>query len=74
MLECLFMLQQLNALNVAINEIGTLSMPHLEAMDSTPDPSLRQIPDQQVFIAYDFYPKDNPHYHKSKLYGFSEGN
>ncbi|XP_054269197.1 uncharacterized protein LOC128990701 [Macrosteles quadrilineatus] len=63
---------QLNALNVALKEEGTLSVPHLEAMDESYDVALKPEADQQVYIAYDFYAKDNPHYHKSKLYGFSE--
>nr|BAJ06132.1 laccase 1 isoform G [Nephotettix cincticeps] len=65
---------QLNALNVALQKEGTLSVPHLEAVDETYDAALKPEADQQVYIAYDFYPKDNPHYHKSKLYGFSEVN
>lgn len=68
------LLQQLNSLNVELAQEGTLSIPHLEAVDTTPDLSLKEVPDQQIYISFDFYPKDNPHYHKSKLYGFSEGN
>lgn len=66
--------QQLNSLNVKLAQEGTLSIPHLEALDTALDLSLKDVPDQQIYISFDFYPKDNPHYHKSKLYGFSEGN
>lgn len=48
-------------------------MPHLEAVDEKFDISLKDVPDQQIYISFDFYAKDNPHYHKEKLYGFFDG-
>lgn len=31
-------------------------------------------PDYQFYVSYDFYKKDNPHFHRGKLYGFNQGN
>lgn len=30
-------------------------------------------PDYQFYVSYDFYKKDNPHFHRGKLYGFNQG-
>lgn len=67
------MFQQLNSLNVKRNEEGTLSVPDLVSLDGDDDPSLKFVPDHQLYISFDFYSKNNPHYHKPKLYGFWEG-
>uniref|UniRef100_A0A1B6FJ43 Laccase n=1 Tax=Cuerna arida TaxID=1464854 RepID=A0A1B6FJ43_9HEMI len=63
---------QLNSLNVELTQEGTLSVPHLEAMDTKPDPSLKETADQQIYLSFDFNAKNNPHYFNSKFYGFSE--
>lgn len=38
------------------------------------DKSNSAHPDYQFYISYDFYKKDNPHFHRRKLYGFNQGN
>lgn len=37
------------------------------------DESTTSEPDYQFYVSYDFYKKDNPHFHRSKLYGFHQG-
>uniref|UniRef100_A0A1B6BZ72 Laccase n=2 Tax=Clastoptera arizonana TaxID=38151 RepID=A0A1B6BZ72_9HEMI len=63
---------QVNSLNVKRNEEGTMSIPDLVSLNNDDDPSLKEVPDQQLYISFDFYKMDNPHYHKPKLYGFWE--
>jgi hypothetical protein len=41
-------------------------------MDSD-DTSNTREPDYQFYVSYDFYKKDNPHFHRKKLYGFHQG-
>lgn len=47
-------------------------MPMLDAMDNDDASNLRE-PDYQFYIAYDFYGKDNPVFHRKDLYGFEQG-
>jgi len=47
-------------------------MPMLNAMDND-DVSNTREPDYQFYISYDFYGKDNPHFHRKNLYGFHQG-
>lgn len=44
----------------------------LRAMDKN-DESNTKEPDYQFYVSYDFYKKDNPHFQRSKLYGFDQG-
>lgn len=37
------------------------------------DPRLEKKPDVTLFMSYDFYSLDNPHFHKPMLYGFKQG-
>lgn len=37
------------------------------------DLRLEQKPDVTLFMSYDFYSLDNPHFHKPALYGFKQG-
>lgn len=37
------------------------------------DLRLEKKPDVTLFMSYDFYSLDNPHFHKPTLYGFKQG-
>ncbi|XP_076673352.1 uncharacterized protein LOC143371730 [Andrena cerasifolii] len=63
--------RQLNALNKGTETNGSVSIPMLRAMDKN-DKSNTKEPDYQFYVSYDFYKKDNPHFHRSKLYGFNQ--
>ncbi|CAL7934818.1 unnamed protein product [Xylocopa violacea] len=63
--------QRVNALNEGTETNGSISMPLLRAMDAN-DKSNTVQPDYQFYVSYDFYKKDNPHFHRANLYGFNE--
>nr|KAF7421813.1 hypothetical protein H0235_009649 [Vespula pensylvanica] len=60
---------QVNALNKGTESNNTISIASLNAMDKNDKTSIRE-PDYQFYVSYDFYPKDNPHFHREGLYGF----
>ncbi|XP_043252870.1 laccase-1-like [Colletes gigas] len=62
---------QINALNEGTETNRSVSIPLLKAMDEN-DESNTLEPDYQFYVSYDFYKKDNPHFHRSKLYGFNQ--
>ncbi|XP_025992935.1 laccase-1 isoform X1 [Solenopsis invicta] len=62
---------QVNALNEGTESNSSISMPLLDAMDDD-DTSNTREPDYQFYISYDFYGKDNPHFHRKNLYGFHQ--
>lgn len=65
--------QQVNPLNVKITEPNTVSVPNLQASNKTRDQVLlREKPDIQVILSYDFNAVNHPLYHKPG-YGFNEG-
>lgn len=63
----------MNALNEGTETNGSLSIPLLRAMDEN-DQSNIQLPDYQFYVSYDFYKKNNPHFHRGTLYPFDRGN
>lgn len=63
----------MNALNKGTESNNTISIASLNAMDKNDKTSIRE-PDYQFYVSYDFYPKDNPHFHREGLYGFYQGN
>lgn len=66
--------QQINTLNAGRSQKGSLTVPELSSVELPfVDVRLKPVADHQIYISYDFYPLDNPHYHKPKLYGFWEG-
>lgn len=66
-------LQQLNALNKGPGLMDSITVSELEdVMPSKTDPRLKKNPDVTLFMSYDFYPLDNPHFHKPMLYGFKQ--
>lgn len=65
--------QRINALNEGTETNNSISIPLLKAMDKN-DKSNSAHPDYQFYVSYDFYKKDNPHFHRGKLYGFNQGN
>lgn len=65
--------QRINALNEGTETNNSISIPLLKAMDKN-DKSNTADPDYQFYVSYDFYKKDNPHFHRGKLYGFNQGN
>lgn len=64
--------QRINALNEGTETNNSISIPLLKAMDKN-DKSNTVHPDYQFYVSYDFYKKDNPHFHRGKLYGFNQG-
>ncbi|XP_029042896.1 laccase-1-like isoform X2 [Osmia bicornis bicornis] len=64
-------LLQVNALNEGTETNGSLSIPLLRAMDGN-DQSNIQLPDYQFYVSYDFYKKNNPHFHREMLYAFDQ--
>ncbi|KAG7213871.1 hypothetical protein KM043_003079 [Ampulex compressa] len=60
---------QVNALNEGTETNNSISMPKLKAMDKNDHWNGKQ-PDYQFYVSYDFYKKDNPHFHRKNLYGF----
>lgn len=68
-----FFLQQINALNTGTNQTMSLSIPELDSLDED-DPTSKEVPDMQYYISYDFYAKDNFHFHKYPHYGYFQGN
>ncbi|XP_050459859.1 uncharacterized protein LOC126855865 isoform X3 [Cataglyphis hispanica] len=62
---------QVNALNEGTESNNSISIPMLTAMDDD-DVSNTKEPDYQFYISYDFYAKDNPHFHRKNLYGFHQ--
>lgn len=67
-----FRFQQVNALNEGTESNNSISIPMLTAMDED-DVSNTKEPDYQFYISYDFYSRDNPHFHRKDLYGFHQG-
>lgn len=65
--------QQVNALNQGTESNSSISLPMLEALAPDDEANTRD-PDHQFYISYDFYAKNNPHYHPKDLYGFKDGN
>ncbi|XP_006611755.1 laccase-1-like [Apis dorsata] len=63
--------QRINALNEGTETNNSISIPLLKAMDKN-DKSNIAHPDYQFYVSYDFYKKDNPHFHRGKLYGFNQ--
>ncbi|XP_015430718.1 PREDICTED: laccase-like [Dufourea novaeangliae] len=61
----------LNALNEGTETNNSISVPLLRAMDEN-DKSNSIEPDYQFYVSYDFYKKDNPHFHPSNYYGFNQ--
>ncbi|KAL4713687.1 hypothetical protein ACJJTC_004218 [Scirpophaga incertulas] len=60
---------QLNALNKGEEDEDTISVADMRSLAGYDD-SLREIPDYQFYIAYDFYAKNNSHFHRSPYYGY----
>lgn len=63
--------QRINALNEGTETNNSISIPLLKAMDKN-DKSNTADPNYQFYVSYDFYKKDNPHFHRGKLYGFNQ--
>lgn len=58
-------------MNVPHNTNNTVNIAKLKALD-VDDIALKEIPDQKFYLAFDFYGKDNPRYHKENVYGFKQ--
>lgn len=64
--------QQLNALNEGTDNNETIVIPELNALVPD-DVSLKEDPDYQFYISYDFYKKFNPHFYSKGLYEYFAG-
>ncbi|XP_045762877.1 laccase-4-like [Maniola jurtina] len=60
---------QLNALNKAEEEDETISVAEMQSLAGY-DESLKEHADYQFYVAYDFYAKNNSHFHRSPYYGY----
>ncbi|CAG4968642.1 unnamed protein product [Parnassius apollo] len=60
---------QLNALNKGEEEDETISVAEMRSLEGYDD-SLKEVADYQFYVAYDFYPKNNSHFHRSPYYGY----
>lgn len=60
---------QLNALNKGEEEDETISVAEMKSLQGY-DESLKEVADYQFYIAYDFYAKNNSHFHRSPYYGY----
>lgn len=63
---------QLNSLNKGSGEEDTKTMAEVNALDEDIPELLKPEPDYKFFIYYDFYEKDNPHFHLAGQYGFTQ--
>ncbi|XP_031333114.1 laccase-4-like isoform X2 [Photinus pyralis] len=63
---------EINSLNTAPGKRNSVSIVELQSLDVDWDPCLKDVPDYKFFISYDFYKIDNPHFHKSGLYGYAD--
>ncbi|KAL0274857.1 UNVERIFIED_CONTAM: hypothetical protein PYX00_002890 [Menopon gallinae] len=62
-----------NTLNAGLNSTNSLIMAELRSTKSSrKDPRLKPNADFKFYVAYDFYRKDNSHYHKPLYYGFNQ--
>ncbi|CAG9122108.1 unnamed protein product [Plutella xylostella] len=62
---------QLNALNKGEEDMATISIPEMHSLHAW-DESMKEVPDHQFYITYDFYGKNNSEYHKAPYYGFNQ--
>ncbi|XP_041972453.1 laccase-4-like [Aricia agestis] len=60
---------QLNALNKGEEEDETISVAEMRSLEGYDD-SLKEVADYQFYVAYDFYAKNNSHFHRSPYYGY----
>ncbi|CAG9792346.1 unnamed protein product [Diatraea saccharalis] len=60
---------QLNALNKGEEDDDTISVAGMRSLAGY-DESLKEVPDYRFYVAYDFYAKNNTHYHRSPYYGY----
>ncbi|VVD05864.1 unnamed protein product, partial [Leptidea sinapis] len=60
---------QLNALNKGEEEDDTISVAEMKSLEVYDD-SLKEVADYQFYVAYDFYAKNNTHFHTSPYYGY----
>lgn len=63
----------LNPLNTPSNQNKSILISELTTLQKhVSDVRLRDDPDLQYYISYDFYEKDNPHFHLANMYGFNQ--
>nr|AKH61981.1 laccase 1 [Helicoverpa armigera] len=60
---------QLNALNKGEEDEETISVAEMRSLEGYDD-SLKEVADYQFYVAYDFYAKNNSHFHRSPYYGY----
>ncbi|XP_055539968.1 uncharacterized protein LOC129726845 [Wyeomyia smithii] len=63
---------QLNALNKGTGLVDTLSIAETSSRDQEDLLLLKEKTDYKFYVYYDFYAKDNPHFHVPDLYGFKD--
>ncbi len=68
-----FQFQQVNPVNIGSGNPNTKTVAELSSAKIWKDPALREEPDVNITLAFDFYPIDNDLFHKNGLYGFNQG-
>nr|XP_029736390.1 L-ascorbate oxidase-like [Aedes albopictus]XP_029736391.1 L-ascorbate oxidase-like [Aedes albopictus] len=63
---------QLNSLNKGTGHSDTMSIAETSSRDQEDLLLLREKTDFKFYVYYDFYAKDNPHFHVPDLYGFKD--
>ncbi|XP_055636865.1 uncharacterized protein LOC129775791 [Toxorhynchites rutilus septentrionalis] len=63
---------QLNSLNKGTGHSDTLSIAETTSRDQEDLLLLKEKTDFKFYVYYDFYAKDNPHFHVPDLYGFKD--
>lgn len=64
---------QLNSLNKGTGNVETLSIAETTSRDQEDLLLLKEKTDFKFYVYYDFYAKNNPHFHVPDLYGFKDG-
>ncbi|XP_065091239.1 uncharacterized protein LOC135712206 [Ochlerotatus camptorhynchus] len=63
---------QLNSLNKGTGNVETLSIAETTSRDQEDLLLLKEKTDFKFYVYYDFYAKNNPHFHVPDLYGFKD--
>lgn len=63
---------QLNALNKGSGNINTVSIAEISSIKEDDPRLMMENPDYKFYVYYDFYGKDNSHFHVPGLYSFNQ--
>lgn len=63
---------QLNALNKGTENSKTISIAEVSSIEEDDSRLIMETPDYKFYVYYDFYGKNNSHFHVPGLYGFNQ--